>query len=144
VDHVIGAYYLIRRPLFEEMGGFDTRFFVYFEDLDLSLRVAKAGWQTQYLACAAAYHEGGGSSKRIKATRLFYACRSRIQMAWKHLPRVQAIGIAAAVLAIEPTVRVVESVARRDVQNAASVVRGTLQLWRWVMTTRTRPGEPWN
>ena len=32
VDQVIGAFFLIRQPLFESLGGFDQRFFVYFEE----------------------------------------------------------------------------------------------------------------
>ncbi len=36
VDQVMGAFFLVRRALFETLGGFDERFFVYFEEADLS------------------------------------------------------------------------------------------------------------
>jgi len=49
VDHVMGAFFLIRRFIFEELGGFDEQFFVYLEDLDFSLRARQAGWHCFYL-----------------------------------------------------------------------------------------------
>jgi GT2 family glycosyltransferase len=76
VDHVVGAFYLIRRELFKELGGFDERFFVYLEDVDLSKRAAERGWKAMYLSEVRAFHRGGGSSSQIKARRLFYAHRS--------------------------------------------------------------------
>ena len=42
VDLVIGAFFLVRRDLFSELGGFDERFFVYFEEVDFTLRALKA------------------------------------------------------------------------------------------------------
>ena len=62
VDQVMGAFLMIRRPLFEALGGFDERFFVYFEDLDLSLRARELGWTSVYLATAQAFHRGQGTT----------------------------------------------------------------------------------
>jgi GT2 family glycosyltransferase len=56
VDHVIGAYYMMRRSLFDYLGGFDERYFVYIEDLDFSLRVKQSGKVVYYLADAAIFH----------------------------------------------------------------------------------------
>ena len=47
VDHVIGSFYLIRRDVFEQLKGFDERFFHY-EDLDLSKRVRDLGGKIFY------------------------------------------------------------------------------------------------
>ncbi len=43
VDQVIGAFFAVRRSLFETLGGFDERFFVYFEEVDFALRAREAG-----------------------------------------------------------------------------------------------------
>ena len=55
VDHVIGAFFLVRRDLFDVLGGFDERFFVYLEDLDFSYRARQAGWHSVYLADVQAF-----------------------------------------------------------------------------------------
>ena len=81
VDHVIGACYMVRRGIFENLGGFDERFFVYLEDLDFSLRAHQAGWTSVYLTQTQAFHAGGGTSNQVRARRLFYSQRSRLQYA---------------------------------------------------------------
>ena len=71
VDQVIGAFFLVRSVLFEELKGFDERFFVYFEEVDVCYRARQAGWRSVYLATARAFHTGGGTSQQVKAARLF-------------------------------------------------------------------------
>lgn len=105
VDQVIGAFYLIRRNAFEKVHGFDERFFVYFEEVDLSLRLKQAGLVSWYLANARAFHAGGGASRQIKARRLFYSLRSRLQYSFKNFPRWQAWSIVGITGGVEPWTR---------------------------------------
>lgn len=129
VDQVMGAYFLIRRSLFENLGGFDERFFVYFEDLDLSLRVKQLGWRSVFLAQARAYHKGGGISEQVKAQRLFYSLRSRILYAFKHFSRVEAWTVCVATLVIEPVPRMVRGLLRRSGKELGDTIRGFAMLW---------------
>lgn len=62
VDLVIGAAMTVRRKLFDEIGPFDERFFLYHEEVDLAKRAADAGWETWFLPSSEAVHEGMGSS----------------------------------------------------------------------------------
>lgn len=112
VDHVIGAFYLIRRHLFQQVNGFDERYFVYLEDLDLSAHVAKAGWQVWYVAEAIAYHRGGGTSDQVKAHRLFYSLRSRILYSFKHFSRRQAWLTTTVILLADPIGRTARALFR--------------------------------
>ncbi|MBO9622443.1 MAG: glycosyltransferase family 2 protein [Sphingomonas sp.] len=139
VDHVIGAFYLIRRPLFESLGGFDERFFVYLEDLDLSLRVHRAGFRVHYLASAEAFHKGGGSSERVKATRLFYALRSRLLYADKHFSRGASAVVAATTLLIEPLPRFARALLRLSAEEFADTCRGFVLLFRDLGNIFSRP-----
>jgi len=105
VDHVIGAFFFMKRQLFLQLDGFDERFFVYLEDVDFSVRARKAGWKTFYLADAQAFHLGGGTSRRVKARRLYYALRSRLLFGYKHFNSLQAWTLLALTLFAEPVTR---------------------------------------
>ncbi|MGI6684351.1 MAG: glycosyltransferase family 2 protein [Bacillota bacterium] len=107
VDQVIGAFFLIRRKAFEKLGGFDERFFVYFEELDLSFRAAQTGWKSIYYAEVQALHEGAGSSRNIKARRLFYFLRSQILYGYKHLGRLQGTILLLSTVFLEFMARIV-------------------------------------
>ncbi len=72
VDQVMGAFLMIRRDLFARAGGFDERFFVYYEDLDLCLRAIDHGHAVMHFAKASAVHDGGGTTSPVKDRRLFY------------------------------------------------------------------------
>ncbi|MFT6349725.1 MAG: GT2 family glycosyltransferase [Psychromonas sp.] len=134
VDHVMGAFFFVRRGLFEQLQGFDERFFVYLEDLDFSYRAHKAGWDTFYLADAQAFHAGGGTSNQIKARRLFYSLRSRLLYAFKHFSLPAALTVLFATLLLEPLARTVLVLARRSLPGLKETWAGYLMLWAWLPT----------
>ncbi len=105
VDQVIGAYFLIRRPLFESLGGFDERFFVYLEDVDLAYRSRQLGHPSYFLREATVYHAGHVSSDQVRGKRLFYLLRGRTEYAKKHWPSWQAPVLEALTLGVELPVR---------------------------------------
>ena len=58
---------MVRREAFASVGGFDQRYFMYFEDTDLCDRLAKAGWDIVYAPSATVVHHGGHSTVRDQA-----------------------------------------------------------------------------
>jgi N-acetylglucosaminyl-diphospho-decaprenol L-rhamnosyltransferase len=118
VDQVIGAFFLVRHNVFNDLNGFDERFFVYFEELDFSLRAYQTGWRTFYLADAIGFHKGGGSSEQVKAHRLFYSLHSRLLYGFKHFPRYKAYLLILVTLLIEPCSRMILALFRRSWDDA--------------------------
>lgn len=130
VDHVMGAFFLIRRPLFASLQGFDERFFVYLEDLDLSLRARRSGWRSYYLADTKAQHKGGGTSEQVKALRIFYALQSRIFYGYKHFSGSAATALLAGTLILEPLARMVLAVFERSPATMRETLQAFQLLWR--------------
>jgi GT2 family glycosyltransferase len=128
VDHVIGAFYLIRRSLFDSLGGFDERFFVYLEDLDFSLRAYQAGWRSVYLTGVQAFHAGGGTSAQVMATRLFYSLRSRLFYGFKHFSVYRAWGLLFITLALEPWIRLGVALLRGSWRDASHTLHAYVLL----------------
>lgn len=138
VDQVIGAYFFMRRSVFEALGGFDERFFVYFEEVDLARRAAKAGWTSWYLASSRAFHAGGGTSHQVKAHRLFYSLRSRLQYASKHFSVPGTALVGAATLLVEPVARGCQALLRGRVREVREMLTGYRWLLAWLAGNRTR------
>lgn len=129
VDHVMGAFYLIRRQLFQKVNGFDERFFVYSEDVDLSKLINNAGFSSWYLVEAKAFHAGGGTSQQVKAHRLFYSLRSRLLYGFKHFPAWQAWLLVLVTLLIEPFTRSIWCLLSRDLVGVKHTWAAYRMLW---------------
>ncbi|GAB3452764.1 glycosyltransferase family 2 protein [Actinophytocola sediminis] len=65
-----GSCVLMRREAFDSVDGFDPCYFMYFEDVDLGDRLAKAGWQNVYVPSAQVVHVQGHSTARSSAAML--------------------------------------------------------------------------
>ena len=88
VDWVHGAFMLMPRALFEQLGGFDEGFFMYGEDMDLCERARAAGFRTAIVAEARVVHYGNRSgglrfgeerdAEVVKSEMRFYARRGRL------------------------------------------------------------------
>jgi GT2 family glycosyltransferase len=76
VDAVNGAFMLMRRSAFEEMGGFDEAYWMYMEDLDLSYRLAEAGYTSWFEPDAVVTHVKGGTTGGERSARLNWAFHS--------------------------------------------------------------------
>lgn len=137
VDHVIGAYFFVRSELFNRIGGFDKDYFMYFEDLDFSIRAKKAGSLSYFLSETSAYHEGGGTSNKIKAARLFYVMRSKIIYSHKHFSGFQYCISIFSILLLEPIFRSINSMARISFRELRENWLAQIMLFEWYWKWRS-------
>jgi len=66
IEVLAGAYMMVRKKILESIGGFDERFFMYAEDIDLSKRMRDAGFENYYLGTCTVLHFKGESTRRDK------------------------------------------------------------------------------
>jgi GT2 family glycosyltransferase len=79
VDWLVGACLLVRRSVLNLIGGFDERFFMYSEELDLCRRAREAGWRIAYVGDAEVTHYEGASSEQNleQRSKLFNESKAR-------------------------------------------------------------------
>ena len=92
VDSLCGACMMVRREIYENIGGFDEDYFMYGEDIDWCYRIKKAGWKVHYYPETQIIHYKGESTKRsnIKRNKHFYGAmhlfvRKHFQYRWSWL-----------------------------------------------------------
>jgi GT2 family glycosyltransferase len=84
VDWVSGACMLVRREAFDQAGGMDERFFLYWEDADFCKRLEELGWHTIYFPEAEVVHAGGRSSVHAYRESLAAFHTSALMLFRKH------------------------------------------------------------
>lgn len=73
VDVLAGAFMMVRREVFDKAGLFDEDFFMYGEDIDLSYRIIKAGYNNYYLPIRIIHYKGESTKKQdMKYIKVFY------------------------------------------------------------------------
>jgi GT2 family glycosyltransferase len=77
----VGAALLISRALFDQLGGFDERLFIVYEDVDLCYRARLAGASVHYAAAAVVGHAGSGTLGRRSRTAVFHGQRN-LEWVW--------------------------------------------------------------
>ena len=137
VDQVIGAFFLVRRPLFDRLGGFDERYFLYYEEVDFARRALAAGWSSFHAHEVCVEHVENVSAKASGGRALSCSLRSRTLYARRHWPLWQARLLVAFTLLVELPLRLARTALgtsgeRREVRRAAA------DYWRFVREGRER------
>lgn len=84
VDFVYGSFMLVQREAFEKIGGFDPNIFLYYEEMDLCLRMKKAGYVTCYYPVGAFHHIGSASTGVPSEDLKFESFLSMLYVIKKH------------------------------------------------------------
>lgn len=115
-DWVSGSFMLVRREALLSAGLLDERFFLYFEEPDLSLRVKQAGWETAYLPLVTIVHHGGDVPPSARfAIQDALSCQLYFA---KHGTRIQRLAVRSA-LALGAAIRSIAGTSRGMTRRAS-------------------------
>jgi N-acetylglucosaminyl-diphospho-decaprenol L-rhamnosyltransferase len=137
VEQPAGALLMVRRDVWEQLGGLDEAFFpAWFEDVDFCRRMADAGLRIAYVPAAVARHVGGHSFRRVPwSARKTGWYLNLMRYAGKHFGPAGAIAIRAAVGAACLLRAVPEALAARRFEPVAVYARIAAR----ALTTPLRP-----
>lgn len=131
IDILSGAYMLCRTSVLQQLGGFDEDFFMYGEDIDLSYRIVKAGYENWFLPTPMIHYKGESTHKdSMRYVRVFYD--AMLIFYRKHFPRFNVIFYPVVKLGV--MVRAGLSMAKRLVKRLLPH-RATpaSESWPWVI-----------
>jgi GT2 family glycosyltransferase len=84
VEVITGCFFMLRREVYEKTGGFDPRFFMYAEEVDLCWRIKKLGWKLMFTPEAQIIHLVGASAAKAKPNRVFQINLGLLKLFRKH------------------------------------------------------------
>jgi N-acetylglucosaminyl-diphospho-decaprenol L-rhamnosyltransferase len=106
VEWVSGAAVWLRREALDRVGGWDERFFLFFEDVDLCRRLEGDGWEVAYEPAGHVVHAVGSSRARrpLRSIVAHHLAAYRYAAKWWHGPRRLLLPLAAAFLTVRGAV----------------------------------------
>jgi len=116
VDSVTGAFMMVRREAFDQVGLLDEDFFMYGEDIDWCYRIKTAGWKIIYFPESKIIHYKGGSSKKKRWKVMYEFHRAMYLFYHKHYAKKYNFAITLAVylgISIKLALSLIINVGRR-------------------------------
>ncbi|MBU2359454.1 MAG: glycosyltransferase family 2 protein [Alphaproteobacteria bacterium] len=133
VDIVVGCFLMIPRTLWQELGGFDLKYFMYGEEADLCLRAKTRGYRPMITPDAQIMHLVGASSGRV-ADKVVMVAKSRVTLIRDHWPRA-LVPLGLALMWLWGAVRV--AAARMLALSGRAHHRETAVKWRGIWARRS-------
>ena len=135
VEATSGGFMLVRRELWQQLGGMDERFFLYAEDLDLCKRAAETGAKIGEMPSAKIRHDVG-SGAFYSRTRQLYQAKGNATYQWKHshvpfaIANIGLIWLRFFIRALGAAMLAPVSKRHRKIFKALAPL--ALMPWRWV------------
>jgi N-acetylglucosaminyl-diphospho-decaprenol L-rhamnosyltransferase len=91
VEACTGGAVMLRMPMLDDVGLFDERFFLYYEDVDLGLRAAEHGWRSRVAPASRVYHRGSASMGGVGDLAVRLRERNRLWVLIRHRPAADIV-----------------------------------------------------
>lgn len=95
VEWLTGACLFVRRAAWRDAGGFDEGFFLYYEDVDLALRLRERGWNARRAPSLQVVHRAPHHRRAADARTSSHIAASRVRYFRRHRPRLEAAVVTA-------------------------------------------------
>ncbi|HEY8292708.1 MAG TPA: glycosyltransferase family 2 protein [Thermomicrobiales bacterium] len=129
VPFVVGCAMLIPIVALQRIGGFDSRYFMYWEEVDWCIRAQKAGYRARVVPKAVLYHKVPRGDERPSPRVLYYLTRNRLVLLRTHLPWYrQPLALSWTLWGLMRTG--LDLLQRRDWRREQALVRGILDAAR--------------
>jgi Predicted glycosyltransferases len=128
LDFLTGACMLMRTTMLERIGLIDERYFLYCEDVDLSLRIRQTGLKIALVPDAEMWHKNGGTTRKQGARRDYYIVRNSLLLVHKLYPSMIP---AAMVFSLYRCL--LPKIVRRDWTRLRAVVGAYRDFFRFVV-----------
>lgn len=86
VDFATGACLLIRKKILDKVGLFDNKYFLYYEDADLCMKIIRGGYKILYVPSSVVWHNNAGSSGSGSNLHDYYLTRNRMLFGMRFAP----------------------------------------------------------
>lgn len=86
-----GASVILRKNVFKKLNGFDSSFFMYYEDVDMSLKMRRMGWKIFYEPKSVVYHKHAATSKEWSRLFSYNVEKNHLAILIKHFPIMEFI-----------------------------------------------------
>jgi hypothetical protein len=127
---------LYRRVLFEEVGGFDEKFFAYLEDVDLAWRARRKGWRCFFNPQARVLHHHSATSREGSPFKSYHLGRNKVWLLIKNYPFLSRWYYVPLVVSYDLLAVFYALVVRGDVYALKGRLDGLLEGYRFVRKRR--------
>lgn len=93
VDYLLGCAILIDTAIFDQVGLFDERYFFYYEDLDLSLRIKQFGYRLITVPQSKMWHKVSGTAGAGSTFRTYHMAKGSVIFSRKHASGLQKVAV---------------------------------------------------
>ncbi|MGF1605612.1 MAG: glycosyltransferase [Rhodothalassiaceae bacterium] len=125
LDYITGGSLYLPAPVYRRIGGFDERFFLYLEDVDLSLRARRAGIALIWCKPARVWHRYGASTNRSSAFVDYHALYGSVLVARRYFPYRSPVSTLLLL-----TLKLVNRLRRGQAERLPALMRAFWTAWR--------------
>ena len=132
-DFVDDVFLLVKREVYEKVGGYDKNFFLYWEETDWCARVRRAGFRILYTPKAKIWHKGNlTTTDGIAPSAFFFLTRNQIPFMWRNANLDQFVKFSFNLLWKECPIKVARYVKHKSYNYASAYLRGIISGYLWI------------